>query len=40
MFLKNAKEQAGSNDFWILMAYVFYAAVRILTKTKAIRNKK
>ena len=40
MFLKNAKEQAGRNDFWILMAYVFYGAVRILTKTKAIRNKK
>ena len=40
IFLQNAKEQAGKNLFWILTAYVFYGAVRILTKTKTIRNKK
>ena len=40
LFLQNAKEQARKNPFWILTAYVFYAGVRILTKTKTIRNHK
>lgn len=40
IFLQNTKQQAGKNPFWLLTAYVFYVAVRILSLTKKLRNKK
>ena len=40
IFLENCKKQSVGNLFWECIAYVFYVAVRILSKTKKFRKRK